>query len=346
MLKAMFGDTKDIGLDSDKVKINIDGQPQTLPFPVAFRRVWAQTYSVTGSFLRLFLFDSLTDWCLTLSERRTKFNQTVIKDYLMNRWEQHSVWRKSNPISSENSMIYYADLLMLDKKRYGEPEQVADELIATFFNLAQNMSSTTTQLFYQLIRNNECKEKVIKELRANFCKVPEIEGIEQPKDAPELTASLIMQELDHENSNLLWQERSLMEAMRLDPPNHMSQVHITTGDAKMSNGERIPRGTRFQINLFAINRDVTQYRQPDEFIPERYSRKSEIYMTPGDQQRHPLSLCPSTPGQSYDQQFTFMVAKTVTSMFLAAMPEIEFTSENLQKQKEMPSSTINSPISV
>lgn len=33
-------------------------------------------------------------------------------------------------------MIYYADLLMLDKKRYGEPEQVADELIATFFNLA------------------------------------------------------------------------------------------------------------------------------------------------------------------------------------------------------------------
>ena len=60
---------------------------------------------------------------------------------------------------------------------------------------------------------------MIKELRANFCQVPEIEGIEEAQDAPELTASLIKEELDHEKSNLIWQERSLMEAMRLDPPN-------------------------------------------------------------------------------------------------------------------------------
>ena len=66
----------------------------------------------------------------------------------MNLWEEHSEWRKKNPISSENPMIYYADLLMLDKKRYSEPELVADELVATFYNYAQNMSSVTIQLFY------------------------------------------------------------------------------------------------------------------------------------------------------------------------------------------------------
>ena len=41
-----------------------------------------------------------------------------------------------------------------------------------------------------------------------------------------------------------------------------------------------------------------------------------------------------------------MVAKNVTSMFLAAMPEIDFADSDLLKKAEMPSSNPNSAITV
>ena len=117
-----------------------------------------------------------------------------------------------------------------------------------------------------------------------------------------------------------------MESLRLDPPIPLSTIHVTTEDCKLHTGELLPRGTRFMFNFFAIHRDASQYQEPDKFIPERYSKRSEFYLTPGNTQRHPLSWCPFMTGhrQCNGNQFAFMVAKTVTSMFLAAMPEIDF----------------------
>ena len=72
-----------------------------------------------------------------------------------------------------------------------------------------------------------------------------------------------------------------MEALRLDPPIPLSTLHITTNECKLDNGELLPKGTRFMFNLFAIHRDASQYHHPAKFMPERFSKRSDVYLTPG-----------------------------------------------------------------
>ena len=156
------------------------------------------------------------------------------------------------------------------------------------------------------------------------------------------------EKLDVEKDELLWLERCLMEAMRLDPPIPITTVHETTQDTKLCNGAIIPKGTHFLINMFALHRDKAQYHEPEKFRPERFSKRSNIYLTPGLEQRHTLSWCPFMTGvrQCNGKELAFAVAKTVTSMYLAAMPQIDFCDEKLRKQPELPSSNPSSHVVV
>lgn len=156
-------------MDKEIVTINIDGREQTMSFSLAFRKVWAQTLSIEESLVRLFMFDPLTDWCLTTFEKRVRNNQNVIKDYLRKKHAQHAVWRKENQISAENgSMICLADLLMADKKRFSDEDIVIDELIAACYSMGQITTSATTQLLYQLIRNQASMQKIQDEIKELF----------------------------------------------------------------------------------------------------------------------------------------------------------------------------------
>ena len=136
-----------------------------------------------------------------------------------------------------------------------------------------------------MIRNPEHKTKVIKELAKTYCTVDKEEiadmSAEESRNSIDLTASLLMKKFDHEKYSLLYQERCLMEALRIDPPIPFSTMHVTTGECKLANGELLPKGTRFSFNFFAIHHDVTQYHHPEKFLPERYSKRSEFYLTPG-----------------------------------------------------------------
>ena len=72
VLRIFFGE-ENAGFE-ETVKIYVNGREKSLPFPVAFREVFAQTMSKLASFPRLFLFDGLTDWCLTPFERTVRHN--------------------------------------------------------------------------------------------------------------------------------------------------------------------------------------------------------------------------------------------------------------------------------
>ena len=87
---------------------------------------------------------------------------------------------------------------------------------------------------------------------------------------------------------------------------------------------------------------------PSKFIPERYSSESEYYKTPSGEKRHSLAWCPFITGKRHclGKEFVFMIAKTVVSMFLTAMPDLDFSESDLHKLDEMPSSAPNSNITV
>lgn len=351
VLKTIFGD-KNVELE-EKVRIYADGREQTMTFCAAFRTVFGQTMSKTASILRVFLFDGMSEWCLTPGERTVRHNQNVIKQFLREKRAKHAEWRKKCQISEKRPLLHIADMLLADKKHFPDEESVVEELVNAMFGLGQTTISAVIQLFYQLMRDSDRKQKVIKELEKRYCYMNQAEREQQDtvdqKLGHELSATLLAKKMDLDKDELLYLERCLMEALRLDPPIPVSTMHKVTEDCRMHNGELLPRGTRFMFNFFAIHRDASQYQQPDKFIPERFSRSSEYYLTPGGTQRHPLSWCPFMTGSRMcnGNQFAFMVAKTVTSMFLAAMPEIDFRdTDKFHYQADMPSSIPVSKVKV
>ena len=49
----------------------------------------------------------------------------------------------------------------------------------------------------------------------------------------ELTAGLVAEKLDFEKMSLVYLERCIMEALRLDPPITLTTIHETIGDVKL-----------------------------------------------------------------------------------------------------------------
>ena len=80
-----------------------------------------------------------------------------------------------------------------------------------------------------------------------------------------------------------------MEAMRLDPPLPMTNMSKAIEEIRLYNISKpviLPKGTCFQINLAALHRDVTQWKYPDRFIPDRFDPENDHYLTPDGQPRN------------------------------------------------------------
>ena len=78
----------------------------------------------------------------------------------------------------------------------------------------------------------------------------------EDEDKVDLTAGLVAEKLDLEKMSLVYLERCIMEALRLDPPINLTTIHETVGNVKLQNGHIVPKGTRFAFNLVAIHRDI------------------------------------------------------------------------------------------
>ncbi|KAF5715048.1 cytochrome P450 monooxygenase [Fusarium mundagurra] len=61
----------------------------------------------------------------------------------------------------------------------------------------------------------------------------------------------------------------MKESWRWRPPVALGHPHTTTRDI-IYKDYRIPKGARIHLNAWAIHRDPTRYRDPDNFIPERF----------------------------------------------------------------------------
>ena len=196
----MFGEAN-VPLEAEKVKIyNDNGQEESMSFSIAYRTVYRQSMTKLSSIPRLFLLEPLTDWCLTPFERRVRHNQTVIRQFLLDKFNKHNEWRKSNKISTEdnnsgesntedNSIIAIADLIMADSKKFADEDDIADELITAFFGVSQTTISATCQVFYQNIKDSASRKKILEELQSSL----KIEGSEneQVNDELELTAESV-----------------------------------------------------------------------------------------------------------------------------------------------------------
>ena len=115
---------------------------------MAFRTVYRQTVEKQGSFVRNFMLDPLTDWCLTPHERRVKQNQNTIKQFLTEKLEKHAKWRKKNPITGEQPILM-ADAIKADDKFFDDDAAKLEHLVGAFYYLSLTTASAVCQLFYR-----------------------------------------------------------------------------------------------------------------------------------------------------------------------------------------------------
>ena len=205
-MKMIFGDSI-ISNESDKLRIDMGSKLVEMSLPMAFRAVWSQHLGKSASVLRLFLFDPLSDWCLTPSERRARKNAGVIREYLLKKVKEHEVWRKNNPIEGADEPIYACDIFMADKKMFQDEDYIIDAIISAIFGFSQTTASTTAQTLYQLVRNQDCKAKLLKDLTKKYAK-KDIEApadnneLDQEEALEELRASKVAEKIDVEEDNL------------------------------------------------------------------------------------------------------------------------------------------------
>jgi len=152
-LRTFFGESN-VEIEPETVEIyNDEGVLETMSFLVAYRHVYRQTMGKYASWIRVFLLDPLTDWCLTPAERRVRHNQNVIKDFLRYKVAQHGIWRKKNPIQED--MIVLCDLYLLDKKKFSDEETVLENLVSAIFGFSMITIGSVCQTFYQVMSHEK-----------------------------------------------------------------------------------------------------------------------------------------------------------------------------------------------
>ena len=86
--------------------------------------------------------------------------------------------------------------------------------------------------------------------------------------------------------------------------------------------------------MYGLHRNPKEWREPNSFIPERFDPRSEYYLTPSGQKRHPMSFGPFLGGKRVclGKTFAEMVSKLVGPTLLIEF-DFEFVDKKLYKEK-------------
>ena len=87
------------------------------------------------------------------------------------------------------------------------------------------------------------------------------------------------------------------EVLRWMPSAPFTSIYYFKEDTKID-GIQFKQGDQFSFNIYALQRDPAQWREPEKFVPERFDPKSEWFKKPNsNEKRHNSSWLPFMGGR-------------------------------------------------
>jgi len=144
---------------------------------------------------------------------------------------------------------------------------------------SETTSSALAGLFARLIYNPPTHQKLVQEIRAAFAS----------KD-----------DICHEKiSQLPYTNACINEALRVHPPVPAGPLRRVPGQGSTIDGHWVPGGTTVSVGMWAASHNAANWRDPDEFIPERWIDGS--YSQDVKKATQPFSLGPrACLGKKYE----------------------------------------------
>ena len=86
--------------------------------------------------------------------------------------------------------------------------------------------------------------------------------------------------------------------------------------------------------MYSLHRDPTEWKEPSEFIPERFDPASPYYLTPDGNKRHPASFGPFLGGKRICIGKTFAeVMSKIIGPSLFGLYDFEFMDKKHYEEK-------------
>ncbi len=173
----------------------------------------------------------------------------------------------------KQSKQQYNDLLSILLKNQTDEESdeaanvfLTDQIFTFLMAGHETTAKALTWTFYELYKNPD-KLELLEE---------EVDNILKGQDPNEQGISKL---------NFTWQV--LRESMRLNPPVWI--ISRTAGEDDIIEGVNIPKGTTVLVSPYLMHRNNKYWRDPESFIPERFSEEEE-------KERNPYAFIPYSAG--------------------------------------------------
>ena len=304
--EILFGKSVLRDIENSKYEDPSTGEISYLPLNVIFTKVFKDINSKRFS-LKHLLFPCLQRYNLT-----HPFN--------VNKRNINEIWRVCREYleKSEDKESVYARVMMTGEI---SKEDALKDLIGFLFAGHETSSHSISSALFNLTKDPHISVKLRSELHELIgLNVDELKGI--------LTKDKV-QSFDY-----LYQ--IVKETLRFDNPAHLSLPYEVVNDTSICDVP-LSKGTKIQIGIIFRHFDPDEWKNPLEFIPERFNPESEHYTKPNTDKtaRNSLSYIP------FSFWFRSCPGQTLALLEIRVIVAYLFMNYNFKFDEE----TINSPYS-
>eukprot|EP00347_Sterkiella_histriomuscorum_P018238 403346269 len=218
------------------------------------------------------------------NEKEIEQNCITFRNYIRDIVNKRRVDLRNPNFKSDD----FLTMILTDDFMKNDIELIIDESIVFMLGSIQNVATALANSLFFVTQKKEVNDKIRKEIRETF-------GQSDPEI---ITINQWQEQLNYEDLMLKWQYVSMVctEAMRIEAPTKLS-IPYQFNQATNIRDIKYDKYQQFHFNIHSLHLNPKEWREPEQFIPERFDPESPYYLTPEGKRRKPTSYLPFGGGK-------------------------------------------------